>query len=90
MQEYYQPEQTFSISIPQPVFEISKISVFWFQWSTTQREEENRAKEQVILHVDKLTLYCTLHVYYFGRNLPASVYSALPFYLELKSNWMSP
>ena len=73
-------------------------------------EEENRAKEQVILHVDKLPLYflcsfclffykivwwfyfnefskccfcqppclfqppvyCTLPVYYFGQNLPAS------------------
>ena len=31
--------------------------VFWLHWSKTQREEENQAKEQVILHVDKLALY---------------------------------
>ena len=93
MQEYYQPEQAFSISMPQPVFEISKISVFWFQWSTTQREEENRAKDQVILHVDKLTLYFLRYFcwyfhkvvwwFYFNEISNCCVFASLPVYSNL-------
>ena len=39
--------------------------VFWLQWTTTYREEKNRAKEQLILHVDKLPLYFLCSFYWY-------------------------
>ena len=73
--------------------------VFWLPWRTTWREEENRAKEQVILHVDKLPLYflCFFCWYfhkivwwfYLNEICNCCVIASLPVYSASPSIWKS-
>ena len=79
MQAYFEPEQAFSISMLQPVFEISiayKKNMYAIPTIIFVHYKHHRWKTIKVSHYHSaqpnFPVYCTLRVYYFGRNLAAS------------------
>ena len=69
MQAYFEPEQAFSISIPQPIIT---------QHSFCQPPRLFQPPRLLTLEI-----FVNLHVYYFGRNLPASPLLEMFHFLEM-------